>query len=85
MINISELKKLKDEILKLKKDNDERITLEGDSKIILTTSIFDNKDTGVSNSIKNYNGIKENGIDISYLDALIKYYNERYGVYRKSS
>ena len=79
MISISELEKLKKAVLELK-EKKSRIFLEGNSKILLTTSLFDDKDTNVEKAIKNYKGIKENSVDMSYLDALIKYYNEKYGI-----
>ena len=81
MINIAELEKLKREVLELKKEQNGKITLDGKNKIILTTSILDDEKTTTYNAIKEHNGIKENEIRESYLDALIKYYNEKYGTY----
>ena len=81
MISIAELENLKKEALELKESQKGKITLEGKNKIILTTSILDDKKTTVSSAIKNYNGIKENEIDDSYLDALVKYFNEKYEVH----
>ncbi len=73
-MSIEELEIYKKEILSLKRSNGSRVVLPGKNNILLTTSIFDNND--ISSLIKEYEIIRDNGIEISYLDALVKKLND---------
>ncbi len=79
MLSVEKLEELKKSILELKQDTS-KIILPGNKKIVISTSIFDQDNSKVSEDIKNYSGIKENEKNNSYLDALIKYYNLEYGI-----